>query len=266
MYLHDAGRREIGFAPRVDEAGPLVGLEPSSAASRRNPHAQARYQFLWTRSRGATVYRRARVRSAHLARAIGSCLCVGIDHPISYQRPSTRPFLIARRDGFPSHDGGAPIGRAVCSCGPAKPDRGSRGACPLGAASWEVYPQLLTAHYVYVPVTPPSSYVMQIWEQQKLSGRLQLNSFFDNCEEWSVGARDNLLVLDQRIETLRQLRAFVAGSEKEAARRRDTRRKIILGAKLLAKRKTDPRATALVEEMLQELRDTEKEAFIDWSP
>ena len=78
--------------------------------------------------------------------------------------------------------------------------------------------------------------------------------------------REELKSIDQRIEALRLQRAFLAGRAKDEQRRRDTRRKIILGAKLLGRRNTDPRAKDLVDEMLLELRDTEKEAFVDWTP
>ena len=78
--------------------------------------------------------------------------------------------------------------------------------------------------------------------------------------------REELTAIDQRIEALKQRRSIVAGVLKDAARKRDTRRKIIVGAKLLARRETDDRARDLIDEMLDELTETEKPAFVDWSP
>ena len=78
--------------------------------------------------------------------------------------------------------------------------------------------------------------------------------------------RDELRLLDQRIAMLKQRRAVVVGNEKAAARSRDTRRKVIFGAKLMARRDSDPRARALIDEMNGELTETEKEAFVDWTP
>ena len=80
-------------------------------------------------------------------------------------------------------------------------------------------------------------------------------------------ATDTIAALDKRIKELQARRAAVVGRERERERKRDTRRKVILGAGLLALvRKGDPAAEQVYGRVRAGLDAGEAKPFEGWEP
>ena len=73
--------------------------------------------------------------------------------------------------------------------------------------------------------------------------------------------------LDRRIEQLKAQRQAALARGRTAARKLDTRRKIVLGGYVIARaREGDPWAAALLNAMRADLPARERPLFADWPP
>lgn len=80
-------------------------------------------------------------------------------------------------------------------------------------------------------------------------------------------AAEKLAELEKQAEALKARMQAIKAREKEAERKADTRRKVILGGLLLAKAEQDDRFARVVEQLLKAVeRPADRSAFDGWEP
>jgi len=82
-----------------------------------------------------------------------------------------------------------------------------------------------------------------------------------------MDTRHRISALDERIRVLEERRDRLKKAEAERERKRDTRRKILLGARLVALvRDGDEQAKAVYARACADLSDRERRVFEGWEP